>query len=147
MDSRPNLDEYFLRMVELVGTRSTCRRRQVGAIITDLKGVVLAMGYNGVPRGIQHCIDVPCPGANDQSGNTSRCRAVHAEQNALLQCENLNRAYCIYVDCTPCFVCAKLIAQTPIRRIVARTRYNDEEGIQILVAKKMEVWVEGIRIL
>jgi dCMP deaminase len=123
--SRPDLDTYFLDMLKLVSSRSTCPRRKVGAIITDHKGVILATGYNGVPRGMKHCIDDPCPVAHDEHGNTTRCFAVHAEQNALLQCQDLGRAHTMYCNCTPCFVCAKLIAQTGIRKIVVLEHYGD----------------------
>lgn len=144
MDSRPDLDEYFLKMLELVASRSTCPRRSVGAIITDLKGVVLAMGYNGVPRGIPHCLETPCRGAQDSPGDSSRCYAVHAEQNALLQCSDLGRAYTIYVSCSPCFTCSKLIAQTGIRRVVAKELYVDKEGFNIFLQRKISLIADGI---
>jgi dCMP deaminase len=136
---RPNLDEYYLSMLRIVASRSTCVRRRVGAIIIDAQGHVLSMGYNGVPAGVTHCIDQPCPGASDKSGDNSRCWAVHAEQNAILQCLEISRASTIYVTCTPCFSCAKVIANTPIKRIVSLTEYTDTNGLQLLLEKGIRI--------
>lgn len=136
-----SLDEYYTEMLRLVGTRSTCPRRQVGAIITDEKGVVLAMGYNGVPRGMIHCTETPCIGRWDSPGSSDRCLAVHAEQNALLQCADLNRAYTIYVSCTPCFNCSKIIANTGIRRVVVLEHYADERGLEVFNTKRITLLI------
>src|SRR4051812_34169703 len=115
---RKTRDQYYADMLHLVASRSTCMRREVGAIITDAEGRVLSTGYNGVPRGFPHCLDHPCLGANDLKGDTARCEAVHAEANAILQCPDLQRACIMYVSVTPCFECAKLILNTPIRNVV-----------------------------
>ena len=131
---RPTKDEYFLKMLRLVASRSTCGRRAVGAIIVDEHGHILATGYNGVPMGMIHCIDSPCPGRGDQPGDSSRCLAVHAEQNALMQCSRLDLADTIYVSNTPCFTCAKMIANTNIRRVVSAEPYADKEGRAVLAA-------------
>lgn len=133
------LDDYFAEIVRLVAARSTCARRQVGAVIADEKGHVLATGYNGVPRGLPHCADgAPCPGAADPPGDTRRCWAVHAEQNALLQCHRLDLARTLYVSCEPCFTCAKLIANTPIRRVVVLEPYADPDGAAVLALKGID---------
>ena len=129
---RLTLDQYFMRMLALVAGRSTCGRRAVGAIIVDSMGHVLAMGYNGVPSGLLHCTNYPCQGRHDTPGNTDQCQAVHAEQNALLQCHRLDLAHTIYVSCTPCFTCAKMIANTKIERVVVGERYADDRGKRIL---------------
>lgn len=137
---RPKLDSYFVKMLELVATRSTCPRRTVGAVITDKKGVVLATGYNGVPRGIPHCNEgSPCEGHKDPPGDTRRCMAVHAEQNALLQCADLERAHTIYVSAFPCYTCAKMIANTGIRRVVYLEDYTDSQGIVLFLHLGIEV--------
>jgi dCMP deaminase len=140
---RDTRDEYYLKMLKLVAGRSTCGRRSVGAIITDCNGHVLSTGYNGVPSGVAHCIDIPCKGRNDPAGDSSRCLAVHAETNALLQCTQLEHAWTMYASCTPCFTCAKLICNTPIKRIVCQEAYADatglwlfeQRGIHLIVAK------------
>lgn len=130
--TRPSRDSYFIQMLRLVASRSTCLRRSVAAIITDEDGHVLSTGYNGVPRGFPHCIDSPCGGEQDAPGKTDRCLSAHAEQNALLQCSRLDRAATLYVSVAPCFTCAKLIANTNIKRVVYSGDYADERGRQLL---------------
>lgn len=135
---RPSRHDYFLSMLVLVASRSTCLRRSVAAILTDAEGHILSTGYNGVPKGILHCGEkaeaLVCLGADDPPGDTRRCLAVHAEQNALLQCTDLERAHTMYVSCTPCFVCAKMIANTKIRTVVCAEPYADKDGMRILEA-------------
>ena len=139
-EPRPSLDEMWLSLLRPMALRSTCPRRQVAAIITDEKGQLLASGYNGVPSGIDHCIDVGCAGRHDPKGDTSRCVAVHAEQNALLQLgERVHRAHTMYVTCTPCFTCTKLICNTPIRRIVFLEPYADASGFALLGKKGVKL--------
>ena len=142
MSQRLTHDQYYLKMLDLVAARSTCVRRAVGAIIVDQDFHVLSTGYNGVPRHHPHCIEEPCLGAEDPRGDTTRCFAVHAEINAIMQCADINRAYCMYVSCTPCFECAKAIANTGIRRIVATEVYTGAgytmlqvAGVKIEIAK------------
>lgn len=138
---RPSHDAYFLQMLALVASRSTCPRRSVGAILVSDENVVLATGYNGVPRGFDHCTEHPCPGVLDEKGETSRCHAVHAEVNAVLQCSRLGDAATLYVSCTPCFSCAKMIANTGIRRIVVLEEYADRLGLRLLESSGISVEV------
>ena len=87
MDPRPSWNDYFMKMTYLVAERSTCTRRQVGAVIVKDKHV-LATGYNGAPKGIQHCLDGGClrDKMNIPSGQRQElCVALHAEQNAIIQ--------------------------------------------------------------
>lgn len=136
-------NEYYLAMLRLVAARSTCVRRAVGAIITDKEGHVLSTGYNGVPRDFDHCVDIPCRGAADRAGDTSNCMAVHAEQNALLQCSDLDRAHTIYCSCVPCFVCSKLIANTNIEVVICETDYADKRGIEVLNERGCYIEIAG----
>lgn len=131
--SRLTHDEYFTAMLRLVASRSTCVRRSVGALVVDADHKLLSTGYNGVPAGFPHCIDLPCGGTTDAPGDTSRCLSIHAEVNALLQCAfNLPRAHKLYVTCAPCFQCAKLITNTHIRYVVALEPYaGDDRAMQI----------------
>lgn len=131
-------DAYFLALLDLARLRSTCLRRRVGAVIVDGEHHVLSTGYNGVPSRFIHCTDYPCAGALDPSGDTSRCMAVHAEVNAILQCTRLDLARTLYVSCTPCFSCAKMLVNTPIRRIVTREIYPDT-GLDVLNIAKFDV--------
>jgi dCMP deaminase len=128
-------DHYFLDMLKLVSTRTTCPRRRVGAIIVDQQGHILATGYNGVPSGFPHCTVTACPGVTD----LEQCEAIHAEQNALLQCHRLDLAHTIYISCAPCFTCAKLIANTHIARVVCAEAYTDMRGRDILIRRGVQV--------
>lgn len=139
--SRLTKDGYFVEMLATVCARSTCVRRSVGAILTDADGRILSTGYNGPPRGFKHCVvDEPCPGAGDAPGDSRRCLAVHAEQNALLFCHRLDFADTLYVSVTPCFTCAKLILQTPIKRVVAVAPYPGDDDGQRLLSGKGKLW-------
>ena len=125
-------DEYYLEILKVVAARSTCVRRAVGAILVDERYKVLSTGYNGVPSGFSHCIDVPCLGAQDIPGDSSRCMAIHAEVNVIVQCARLDLARILYVSCTPCFTCAKMLCNTPVRRIVSAEEYSESEGLTVL---------------
>ena len=136
--ARPNIDTFYMSLLDQYATRSTCPRRQVACLVTTAKNVVVGTGYNGVPAGLPHCLDTggefdkACPGWADKSGDTSRCIAIHAEQNALLQCWRLDLAYNLYVHAKPCFTCAKLIINTPIQRICYFDDYPDLKGEDLL---------------
>lgn len=142
--NRPTIDEYFAIMLLVVSSRSTCRRRQVGCILVNKLNHVIATGYNGVARGQEHCIDKGhvCPGANSESGSDlDKCYAIHAEQNALLQCRNVNEIFTIYVTHEPCITCTKLFLNTSAYRIAYINAY-DYKQVEISV----KLWVESGRI-
>lgn len=144
---RPGLDEYYINMLPLVATRGTCLRRKVAAILVDDKGKLVSTGYNGVPSGIPHCVDTPCVGASDRPGDNTRCLAIHAETNAVLQAADSRRApHTLYCSCTPCFNCAKVLISAGVKRVVAVTLYQgDVNGCVLLseVGIKVEIWVGG----
>lgn len=135
---RPSWDEYFMQMAELTAKRSTCMRRQVGAVIVKDKHAI-ATGYNGAPRGIKHCeerggclrqqLKVP-------SGQRHElCMALHAEQNAIIQAAAMGHGIeggTIYITHQPCAICAKMIINAGIERIVIREGYPDELAASIL---------------
>jgi dCMP deaminase len=138
MGKRPSWDEYFMQMAELAATRSTCLRRQVGAVIVKDKHVI-ASGYNGAPRGIAHCEELGgC--LREKLGVPSGerhelCRALHAEQNAIIQAATLGLSIeggTIYVTHQPCVICAKMIINAGIRRIVINEGYPDKMAQEIL---------------
>jgi dCMP deaminase len=130
--SRPSKDAYFISMVALVATRATCIRRKVGCILVNSQGHVLATGYNGVCAGAVHCIDKPCAGASQPSGQGLHlCEAIHAEQNALIQCRNINEIHTAYVTTSPCISCIRLLANTSVTRIVFAERYPHVESERI----------------
>ena len=121
---RPPTDFYFLRMAMLVAERGTCARRKVGSILINKKNHVIATGYNGNPSGFKHCIDKPCPGANSKSGtDLDKCEAIHAEQNALLQCKNVYDIDRIYTTLEPCIHCVKLLLNTSTQQIIYGEKY------------------------
>ena len=126
------VDDYFLKMAELVALRSTCKRRAVGCVLVDKKNHVTATGYNGVPKGFIHCIDYPCKGADAPSGTRLyECKAVHAEMNAHLQLQSTDELTA-YLTVTPCFDCAKVLANSNVTRIVASVWYPQTEVKDIL---------------
>lgn len=143
MSLRPNRDSYFLQMTALVASRATCARRQVGCVLVNEEGHVLSTGFNGVHRGAIHCIDTPCAGAHLPSGQgLSVCEAIHAEQNALLQCRNINEIHTAYVTASPCISCMRLLANTSVKRIVFSERYPHVESERIAAARGIE-WIFG----
>ena len=138
VDNRPSWDQYFMKMAELAATRSTCLRRQVGAVIVKERHVI-ATGYNGAPKGLPHCGEIGgC--LRQQLGVPSGerhelCRALHAEQNAIIQAATLAQSIedaTIYVTNQPCSICAKMIINAGIRRIVVREGYPDAMAQEML---------------
>ena len=141
---RPNIDSYYLAMLPLIASRATCPRRQVAAILVDERGKLVSIGYNGVPTGLPHCIDTPCAGAGDASGDTSRCIAIHAEVNAMLQAQaSRRRPHTLFCSTTPCFNCAKMLIAEGVRRVVALSAYADERGLALLSQAGVQVDVQG----
>lgn len=137
MIDRPDNDTYFMRMAELVATRSTCLRRHVGAVIVKEKRV-LTTGYNGAPRGLRHCEEVGCVRKqnNIESGTRHElCRGVHAEQNAVIQGAYFGasiKGATIYTTNFPCVLCAKILLNAGIEEIVYLDTYVDELSKSIL---------------
>jgi len=132
--SRPTNNEWLMNMAKVVATRATCARRSVGCVLTDRQGRILATGYNGPPRGFPHCtLDDPCPGAHAQSGTgLELCQAVHAEQNALLQCRDVDRIHACYVTTSPCVHCVKLLLNTPCQLVFFAEPYAHNDAARTL---------------
>ena len=128
---RPTWDEYFLQLARQAATRSTCLRRQVGAVLVRDRRV-LATGYNGAPRGVAHCLDIGC--LREQlaipSGERHElCRAIHAEQNAVIQAAVHGVAIegaTLYATLQPCVLCAKMLINCGVREIHYAEGYPDE---------------------
>ncbi len=138
MSNRISVDEYFLRAAEWATLRGTCARRKVGCVLTNHRSHILATGYNGVASGAPHCIEPAhsCPGAKAPSGTgLDLCEAIHAEQNALLQCHNVFEIHTCYVTHSPCITCVKLIAGTSCQRIVFREKYAHDDASKALWMK------------
>ncbi len=133
--TRPTWDEYFARIAEDVALRSTCSRHNFGAVIVNEKHEIVATGYNGVVRGAPHCNEIGC--IKDimriESGKGHDiCPAVHAEQNALIQAGKSSLGSTLYINAYPCKICARLIVNAGIRRVVTSGEYVDKEGLKIL---------------
>lgn len=126
MNKRPTIYATMMTVANVMSIRSTCIRRKVGCVITDIHNQILATGYNGVPKKWTHCTAKPCPGANYQSGmGLDKCVAVHAEINALIQCSNIDKAHHIYITTAPCISCVKALINTPIIHIHYSYDYAD----------------------
>jgi len=142
--SRPDWDTYFMEMARLAGRRSTCLRRQVGAVVVKDKRV-LATGYNGVPSNISHCDVVGClrEKLNVPSGERHElCRGLHAEQNAIIQAALHGvpiRGATLYCTNLPCIICAKMIINAGIGKIYYLDGYADELTREMLLEAGVEI--------
>ena len=124
-------------ITELIKTRSTCLRRQVGALVVRDKRI-LTTGYNGAPVGCRHCAETGCLRDQYQIPSGERhelCRGVHAEQNAIIQAAYNGvslKDSTMYVTNQPCILCAKMIINAGIRKIVFKGDYPDEMAMELL---------------
>ncbi len=110
--------DTFMGMALLLAGRSTCIRRAVGCVAVDMNHHVIGSGYNGPPRGSIHCIQHPCATSDKSGMGLDTCRAIHAEQNALLQCPDVMAIRTIYTTAKPCVHCIKLIQNTGCREVI-----------------------------
>ncbi len=141
---RPSWDTYFMNIADVVSTRATCLKRQVGAVIVRDQQI-LATGYNGAPRGIKHGAEVGC--LREQlrvpSGTHHElCRGLHAEQNAIIQAARngvTTEGATLYCTFMPCIICAKMIINSGITRVVFKGYYPDELAVQMFTESKVEV--------
>jgi len=134
---RPSWDDYFMSIAQQVALRSTCIRRQIGALIVRDKRI-LATGYNNVPSGIEHCTTRGC--LRDELGIPSGqrvelCRGTHAEQNAIVQAAKYGTAIdgaMVYTTTQPCILCAKILINAGITEIVFSGDFPDELSCEML---------------
>ena len=131
--SRPTWDEYFMEICRVVGNRATCDRGKSGAIIVKDKRV-MTTGYVGSPAGLPHCDEIGHEFKDTIHADgtiTKHClRTVHAEQNAICQAAKFGIAIdgsTLYCKMTPCYVCAKMIINSGIKRVVAENDYHAGE--------------------
>jgi dCMP deaminase len=142
--TRPSWEEYFFQMAHVASTRSTCLRRQVGAVIVR-DNQILTTGYNGAPAGTKHCIDIGCmrQQQNIPSGERHElCRGGHAEQNAISQAAkhgiNINNSI-IYCTLQPCSMCAKAIINAGIKKVLYQDGYMDDLTEKLFTEANIEV--------
>lgn len=143
---RPGWDEYFSTIADDVAKRSTCTRegRQYGAVIVNDKREIVATGYNGVIRGAAHCESIGCIKDEleiDSGMGHGICPAVHAEQNALIQAGRHSEGATMYVNGYPCKICARLIVNAGIQKVVISGDYSDKDGLSILKDSGLEVLI------
>jgi len=144
-------DDYFMKIASLVAERSTCRRHHVGAVIVKDRQI-LSTGYNGAPSGTRDCLELGCLRDEKDIPSGERheiCRAIHAEQNAIIQAA-LHGARIegatVYCTHSPCILCAKMIANAKIKRFVTCRDYSErafnslfkETGIDFVKVSKPE---------
>jgi dCMP deaminase len=144
MNDRPSWHEYFMDIARLVARRSTCLRRQVGAVMVKEKNI-LATGYNGTPRGITHCADTGCLREQLKVPSGERhelCRGLHAEQNAIIQAAshgvNISGAI-LYCTNSPCIICTKMLINAGIRQVIYLDGYPDTLSMDMLREAGIEV--------
>lgn len=154
---RISRDQWAMNLAVETSKRGTCLRRQVGCVLLNVRGHVLSTGYNGVASGIPHCNEpapLPigyfrnreigvgdsiaheylnaCSGAKSPSGtDLDSCHAIHAEQNALLQCRNVHEIDAAYITLSPCITCAKLLLNTSCKTIFYLEQYTNIDGINL----------------
>ena len=169
INDRPSIDEYMMGLAEHAAKRTTCLRRGVGCVLTSKKNQVLAIAYNGNAAGLDHCnqavwaadekagyqvlslnplVEKPikmvkkyplaCEHALEPEGRLS-CEAVHAEQNALMQCTAISSVHTAYVTRSPCKSCLKLLLNTSCQRIVFANEHSDQTP-KLLWEKTGRVW-------
>ncbi|MEK7608100.1 MAG: dCMP deaminase family protein [Patescibacteria group bacterium] len=141
---RPGWGEYFMKIAEIVATRSTCNRRSVGAVLVRAR-VILSTGYNGAPRGMEHC---------DESGHEivdGHCvRTVHAEANALVQAARNGISIdgsTMYLTHSPCYDCFKMMVNGGVSAVYYKdfymSRYEASERV-LKLAKKAGVLIKKL---
>lgn len=121
---RPNWDEYFLKIAEVVAMRADCTRRQVGAVITR-ENRIISTGYNGAPSSKPGCLtESACPrggmtyGEQPKDVGYDNCISIHAEVNAILYARTDLRDCTLYVTHKPCVACSKVIEGSGINKVV-----------------------------
>ena len=133
---RMSKDEYFLKIASVVAERSTCLRHHVGAVLVRDKHI-LTTGYNGAAAGIEDCLSLGClrNEMNIPSGTRHEiCRAIHAEQNAIIQAGLhgiSTEGATMYCTHSPCILCAKMLVNAKIKRFVTYRKYPDDKFLDL----------------
>lgn len=130
---RPSWDEYFMAIADIVGSRATCDRGRSGCVIAKDKHI-LTTGYVGAPKGLPHCDEVghEFHTVTNTDGSASKhcIRTTHAEQNAIVQGSSVGislEGSTLYCYMTPCYICAKMIINAGIKKVIAKKDYHAGE--------------------
>lgn len=140
LNKQHRLDIMYLKIAELISQQSYCTKRHVGAIIVK-DGAIVSTGYNGTINGFENV----CEYRNETGELKTKPDVLHAEANAITKvaCSTIStEGSTIYVTCSPCIECAKLIIQSKITRVVYHTMFSKLEGLELL--KKANVLCEQI---
>ncbi|MEK7471587.1 MAG: cytidine/deoxycytidylate deaminase family protein [Patescibacteria group bacterium] len=156
---RPSWDEYFMKIAEVVATRSNCIRPAKGAVIVIDKKII-STGYNGTPAKVKNCFDGGCARCNDvhngkiasgsynyDSNSKSECICCHGEENAIVHAAKhgiSTKGATLYTSFAPCSWCAKMIINSGIVRIVAKEDYP--AGLSVNILKQAKVTLDRIKI-
>lgn len=133
---RSDWDKYFIEIAKVVSTRSTCNRKNVGAVIVRDKNI-LSTGYNGSIKHLDHCDD-----DNHLIENNHCIRTIHAEANAIVQAAKHGVKIdnsTIYITASPCFNCFKLIANSGINKIIYNEFYKDDKIFEFATKANIEI--------
>ena len=139
--SRITRDQLLVGIVRLLASRSTCKRADVGSLITK-DNRVISTGYNGSPRGEKHCLEIGC--LLDESG--SCIRTVHAEANTIAYAARngiATNGATLYTTLAPCYTCSKLIINAGIVKVVYLQKYHNPAGIDLLIKSGIECIYHG----
>jgi len=145
--TRPDSDEYFLKIASVVAERATCRRHHVGAVAVKNKHI-LATGYNGAPSGSRDCLELGCLRDELKIPSGTRheiCRGIHAEQNVIIQASLHGvslEGSTIYATHTPCVLCAKMLVNAKIEKLVSFGSYNDSSFAELFREADIEVVIK-----
>ena len=137
---RPDWDEYFMDIAQVVSRRGNCSRRKVAAVIVSDRRII-STGYNGTPRGIRNCYEGGCPrcAGDAPSGEAlGECVCAHAEENAIVQAAYHGiavRGSILYCTLSPCLTCTKMIINAGIKEVVYETEYRFTEQSRALFAE------------
>lgn len=140
---RPNWDDYFMAIAHIMADRSNCIKQKVGAVIESNKRI-LSTGYNGTPSKVVNCFQGGCERCNDnqmkQGEGLDRCFCLHAEENAVME---IGRLKCLnatlYTTVYPCLMCAKIIVECGIQKVIYDKEYNSELTEKIFKSANVEL--------
>jgi dCMP deaminase len=144
---RPSWPDFFMNLAKDVSTRSTCKRRQIGAVLVR-ENQIISTGYNGAPTDIPHCIEVGCmrDEMNIESGTHHElCMAVHAEQNAIIQAAkhgHVTKGCTMYCTTMPCAICTKMIINAGIVEVYFNEGYPDQLTERIVKQKRGQMYTK-----
>ncbi|MBI4214996.1 dCMP deaminase family protein [archaeon] len=147
--AKPSWDEYFMSIARVVRSRSSCARRQVGAILVKNKQII-STGYNGTPRGVKNCDEGGCPRCNAPESvhprgqyleHLDKCFCCHSEENTILQAAfhgMKTEGATVYTTNMPCTMCAKILINAGIKCIVAGGEYPDDQVLNLIKESGIE---------